>query len=481
MTLKKKTISGIVWNSAGNVARQALMIISLVIMARFLTPDDFGVFSILMIFVTFLQIFSSMGTSQAVIHLEQPDQRMLSSIFYFNLATGILLFALLYVSAWPISIFFSNPDLVHLLQIIALSFVITAIGLVQKALLEKSMQFKRVITIETISLSVSTIAGCVSAISGMGVYSFLIMSISNAAMATFALWFSTHWRPSFNFSIEDIKKVWSYSFNLTGFSVINYFARNSDNFLIGKFIGSGALGIYSVAYKVMLYPLENVSHVIVRVLFPAFSEVKHDNVRFKAGYLKAITFIALVTFPVMLGLLAIADNFVNVIFGDKWQQMAVLLVILVPIGLMQSIVTTVGSIYMAKGTTALMLKIGTLNSFVTVLAFIVGLPYGIEGMAIAYAIANLIMLYPNLKISWRQIDLGVFDGLAKLWPFLFSSLLMAVSVYMIGKWFDSLNMNIYTVFVLQILSGICIYILMLYVFYSQYLLGLLNSLRSKSV
>jgi O-antigen/teichoic acid export membrane protein len=182
----------------------------------------------------------------------------------------------------------------------------------------------------------------------------------------------------------------------------------------------------------------------------------------------------------MLGLLAVADNFVNIIFGDKWQQMAVLLVILAPIGLMQSIVTTVGSIYMAKGTTALMLKIGTLNSIVTVLAFIIGLAYGIEGMAIAYAIANLIMLYPNLKMSWRQINLGVFEGLAKLWPFLLSSLLMAVSVYLIGEWLDSQNINKFAVFISQILSGICIYILALYLFYSQNLVGMLNSLRSNS-
>jgi len=252
-------------------------------MARFLSPDDFGVYAILMIFVSFVQILGSMGTAQVIVHMDEPNQRMLSSIFFFNIAIGIFLFAILYFLAWPLAAFFDNPDLTHLLQIIGATFIISAFSLVQNALLEKNMLFKKVVTFETAALAIGSFAGIVAAVAGMGVYSLIILSLSNATLLTMELWFNSHWRPSFQFSFDDIKRVWNYTINLTSFAIINYFARNADNFLIGKFIGSSALGIYSVAYKIMLYPLQNVSRVIVRVLFPSFSQVKHDNQRFKIG------------------------------------------------------------------------------------------------------------------------------------------------------------------------------------------------------
>jgi PST family polysaccharide transporter len=479
MSLKQKTISGIGWNSVGNIARQIFQVLSLVIMARLLSPEDFGIFAILMIFVAFFNIFASMGTSQAIIHLDSPSQGILSSIFYFNFVVGLFLFVLLYVLAWPISAFFTNPDLVHYLQWIGLNFIIGALSLVQKVLLEKQMLFKRVVAIETIALALSFFVGITAAFYGYGVYSLIIMTLSGSAILTIGLWFSGHWRPSLSFDFQDIKLIWNYSFNLTSFSFINYFARSADQFLIGKFIGASSLGMYSLAYKIMLYPLDNISRVIVRVLFPAFSEIKHDNTRFKNAYIKAISFIALVTFPLMMGLLATANTFVAVAFGDKWIGMATLLMILAPIGMMQSIVTTVGSIYMAKGNTGLMFKIGAVNAVITVLSFIVGLPYGVEGVAIAYALANLIMLYPNLKISWDQMELGVWEGLHKLWPYFLSAGAMAGMVYYAGRILDSADVSIYTILLLQIFLGILIYIGLLMIFYRHHTISLIQELKKR--
>jgi len=465
MSLKDKTINGVAWNGVGNIVRQVLMVATLIIMARFLTPENFGVFAILMIFVSFMKILSFMGTGQAIIHLDNPSQRMLSSIFYVNIVMGALLFGLLFILAWPIADFFENSELVNLLQIFSLTFIITTLSLVQRVLLEKMMLFKHIVVIETIALTISSIAGVTTAIYGFGVYSLIVMALANAAISTAGLWINSHWRPSLTFSIDDVKKVWSYSVNITGFSITNYFARQSDQFLIGKFVGSGALGIYSVAYKIMLYPLENISRVIARVLFPAFSKVKNDNAKLKSGYLKTITYIAIVTFPLMFGLFSVAGNFVDVVLGEKWSEMTVLLMILAPIGMVQSIVATVGSIYMAKGTTGLMFKIGALDAAVTVISFFVGIPFGIEGVAIAYAVANLIMLYPNLKLSWDQIELGVFEGLGKLTPFFLISALMAIIVYYLGQGLVSLDIWKLGILAIQIFTGVFVYIALLMLFH----------------
>jgi O-antigen/teichoic acid export membrane protein len=220
MSLKQKTISGIGWNGAGNVARQVLQVITLVVMARLLSPEAFGVYAILMVFVTFMNVIASMGTSQVIIYMDNPSQRMLSSIFYFNIAIGIVLFALLFFLAWPIADFFENKDLVHLLQIIGLIFIISALSLVQKTLLEKTLFFKRVITLETTALAIGSVAGIIAAVCGLGIYSLLILALAKPAIFSAGLWLNSHWRPSLLFAFEDIKYIWKYSFHLTGFSFI---------------------------------------------------------------------------------------------------------------------------------------------------------------------------------------------------------------------------------------------------------------------
>ncbi|WP_019555764.1 MOP flippase family protein [Thiomicrorhabdus arctica] len=477
MSLKDKAVNGVAWNGIGNIARQILLITTLVVLARLLTPEDFGVYAILMIFVTFMNIFASMGTSQAVIHLDSPDKRMLSSIFYFNVSAGIFLFLALFFLAWPIAYFFENPALINLLQIVGLSFVITTLSMVQKALFEKQMAFKIVIIIETFALTISSIAGIVSALNNAGIYSLIIMTLSNSLLLTIGLWYASKWKPSFLFAWQDIKTIWSYSLHLTGHSIVNHFARQSDQILIGKFIGAGALGMYSMAYKIMLYPLENISRVIVRVLFPALSEIKDDNARFKAGYLKAISYVALFTFPLMIGLMAVAPDFVLVAFGDKWEGMAVLLMILAPVGLMQSIITTTGSIYMAKGSTGVMFKIGAINSAVTVVAFLIGIPFGVQGVAIAYVIANIVMLYPNLHLAWQQIDLKVTEAALELLPFFNAALFMGIATYALSVVFENIELYLWLKLLLEVLSGAAIYVGILMLFYRSLLLNMISKLK----
>jgi PST family polysaccharide transporter len=480
MGIRNKTINGVFWNGVGNVIRQLFLIITMIIMARYLSPEDFGTFAILMIFVMFMTIFSSMGTSQSIIQMESYSSTMLSSIFYFNIIIGIVFFAVLSIFSNSIAIFFSNAVLDKLLPLIGLSFLITTVALVNKTLLEKELKFKDVIIVESLAIVISSIIGIVSAVQGFGVYSLIFITFSNTIILALGFFMREPWRPSLVFKFEDIKAVWHYSMHLTGFAIINYFSRQSDHFIIAKFIGSGALGIYSIAYKIMLYPLENIARVIVRVLFPAFSEVKHDNERFKKGYLTAIKFIALITFPLMLGLMATANNFVLVIFGEDWKEMALILTILAPIGLIQSIVTTTGSIYMAKGSTDIMFKIGSVAAVVIVTSFIIGSSFGLEGITYAYLVGSLIMLYPNLHFAWKQIDLKPFEGIKHLSPFIISSTIMGGLVFIVGIYLISLSISLSFVLILQVLTGIVIYLIMLRLFYFETVKSLVMQLRNRN-
>ncbi len=458
MSLKQKVLSGTKWVTLTNLFKQLLGIVSLVIFARLLTPDDFGVYAILMIFTGFLSMFTDMGTSAALIHIEKPSDKLLSSVFYFNVFIGLILFIVLILLAVPIAEFFDAPKVKEFLPILAINFIIASFGVVQKALYEKSMNFKTITIIESISVLVALIIGIGSALYGLGVFSLIVQTLSGTLLMVILIWTSSKWRPIRYFSMTEIKSIWPYTAHLSSFNIINYFARNADNFLIGKFLGSSALGVYSLAYKIMLYPLQNISHVLIRILFPAFSEIQNDNKKFKKAYLRVVFFIALVSFPIMTGLMATADILVDVLFGNKWEGLAVILIILAPVGMMQSIVTTVGSIFMAKGNTKEMFKIGTVNSVVTVASFMIGILFGIEGVAYSYLLANLVMLYPNLFIAWRQIGLSVMEGIKVIMPIFILSSIMAATVFMFGKILHAFVENTTILLIILVFSGIIIYV-----------------------
>lgn len=461
MSLKKKVFAGAKWVTAGNIFRQLLQIVSLLVLARLLTPNDFGLFAILMIFVSFMQMFADMGTGAALIHIKNPSERLLSSVFYFNVFVGFLLCAIMIIASGSLSVFFEKPQLKELLQIVSVIFIIASFVIVQKTLFDKELDFKYITLIESFSALLGLLIGIVSAIQGMGIYSLLNQILATNIIRALLIWLYSDWRPILHFALEDIKHIWEFTRNLSLFNVLSYFERNADNFLIGKFLGSPALGIYSVAYRIMLYPIQNVSMTLMRILFPAFAQIQDDNEKFQKAYLRVIFFIALISFPIMIGLMATSDIFVRVLFGDKWKGLDLLLIILAPIGMIQSIVTTTGAIYMAKGNTGTLLRIGIINTIVTVSFFVLGLPYGVEGVALFYMFSNLVMLYPILKLSWKQIELSVRQGISEMLPVLIISIIMGVSVVIFGKIFNSFYHNDHLQLVVMIFGGVIIYYLLI--------------------
>ena len=468
MSLKAKVLSGTKWVAFANLFKQLLQVLSLIVFARLLTPDDFGLFAILMIFVNFLLMFTDMGTAAALIHIKNPSQKLLSSIFFFNLFVGTVLCLLLVLLSGPIALFFENPPLKELLGLISINFVIVSLGIVQKARYEKELDFKSLTLIESASVLIGIAAGITAAFKGLGVYSLVIQTLTTSTLAVLLIWIIAKWRPLFYFSLSDIKSIWGYTANLTTFNFVNYFARNADNFLIGKFLSSSALGVYSLAYSIMLYPLQNISRVLLRILFPAFSHIQDDNEKFKKAYLRTIFFIALVSFPVMVGLIVTADTLVSLLFGDKWENLAIILMILAPVGILQSIGTTNGSIYMAKGNTSLLLKVGIWSTIVTILFFIGGIFFGVEGVALSYLLSNLVLFYPVFKVSWEQIGLSVSEGVGTLMPLLLIASLMGLGVWLVEKLLQPLDLSSLLLLTLMVFSGILLYLGLIRVKYGKF-------------
>ena len=225
--------------------------------------------------------------------------------------------------------------------------------------------------------------------------------------------------------------VSGYSLNLTGFNIVNYFIRNADYMLVGRFLGAESLGFYTLAYTMLLFPIRNISAVIGRVMFPLYSQIQEDNARMRGAHLKVVGSIALVTFPMMFGLVVLRDFVVLALLGEKWSPVIPLLLYLGPVGLVQSVGTTLGTIYQAKGRTDLMLYWGLGAGILIISAFAVGLHWGILGVAIAYAMITALLFYPGQAIALSLIRLPAYRLLLSLFRPFAASGVMACAVVLV--------------------------------------------------
>jgi O-antigen/teichoic acid export membrane protein len=427
MTLSVKAVSGVKWSSISQFGRQITQWITTIILVRLLSPSDFGLMAMAMVVIGFVSLLKDLGTSAAIIQRTNLSEELLSSIFWFNVAFGFLATAILFLLSPFVANFYREPRVILLLRVISLSFFISSLSILQQAILERNLAFNKLAKLEIIATFFGSFVGIGSAVLGHGVWSLVYQSLAVATMTTILLWAFSTWRPKLIFHWDKVKSVSNYSLNLTGFNIFNYFARNTDYLLIGRFLGAQNLGYYTLAYNIMLYPLQNISAVIGRVMFPFFSQIQEDDTLFRSAYLKVVGAIALITFPMMMGLMVLSEQFVLVVFSLRWQPVILLLIIFAPVGMIQSIGTTVGIIYQAKGRTDWMFRWGIAAGILVIIAFVIGLNWGIVGVATAYAVTSFILIYPGFAIPFRLINLPFHDMLTVVWrPFLSSTLMLVV-------------------------------------------------------
>jgi len=251
--------------------------------------------------------------------------------------------------------------------------------------------------------------------------------------------------------------------NLIGFSMLNYWARNADNLLIGRFIGTSALGIYSRAYSFMLFPLKMVSRTIARVMFPAFSSIQKDKPRVAKIYLRVITTIALITFPLMTGLWVVTEHLVLALFGSQWASMIPIIKIFAVIGMVQSIVSLNGNLYRSQGRTDLQFKVGLVQSILNVAAFVIGLRWGTVGVAYAYAVYSLLAAYPSISIATALVKLRFVTIVRNLIGISICTAVMGVAVWLCSLWLPG-NWPHWGYLLFKVPVGLIIYTILIHSF-----------------
>jgi O-antigen/teichoic acid export membrane protein len=435
-TLTQQATTGVAWSGLFQIIRQLLSLLSVSILARHVSPSAYGLIGMATILTNFLDQLSDLGTTTALVREPNLSDRLVSTVFWFNCLLGLLLTLCVLGLSVPAALFFHEPALAKILQALSITFLITATGVVPYALLTRRMAFREIGITQFAGAVAGTIVAIWIALRGGGVWSLVFASLANATVTAAAYLIFGRRRYQWVVDWEESRAIRSFSLGVSGFNVVNYFSRNADNLIVGRFLGKDPLGFYNMAYNLMTYPLSNFSAVICRVLFPALSKVQDDNQRFRSAYCRMCALIGLTTFPAMLGLTVVADPLVRVVLGERWLPVAGLLRVFGPLGMAQSVFTTTGLIYQAKGRADWLLRWGLVSASLYVVSFFAGLPWGIQGVAVSYSIVWTVLMFPGFMIPFRLIELPIREFGLQLWPGLKCSLLMALIA---GAWLFGLE------------------------------------------
>ncbi|MEW6513529.1 MAG: MOP flippase family protein [Pseudomonadota bacterium] len=474
--LEVTAVRGVLWSGGGQAIKQILQIVTSITLARLLAPQDFGLMGMTMVFISVAQLFADFGIGAAIIQSQTKSRIVLSSSFWANLAIAATLALIIALCAPAIAAFYNNPELTPLIAVAALTMVLAGISVVPLSILGRDMRFADL----TKSQVAGTLCGSTAAIalawSGFGVWSLVAQPIVGSSVVLAMVMKQVGWLPSLEFSLSSITQHMRFGGGVLGANLITYVQRNTDSLLIGKYLGSGPLGYYQMAYQLMLFPLQQVSSVMVRVLFPTLSQLQHDLPRLRSAYLKAISAIALITFPMMMGLFAVAEDFIIVVLGEKWLPMLPVLQILAWVGMMQSVATTVGTIYLSVGAIrkAFLLSLGTTPLLVG--ALIAGLPWGIQGVAISYALISFSIFYLTLFLAFRLISLSMLDFHRAIWRPLICSIIMLVIVMLFNQYLPIIDNG--TRLALLVSTGVISYIAISIAFNRHQLIELRRIIRN---
>jgi PST family polysaccharide transporter len=415
------------WLTLAQISRIGLQLVSMLVLARLLPPAEYGVLAMATVAMNFAYLLRDMGTAAAIVQKEDLTEHTSNTVFWLNVGMGLALAVGLAVLSPLLADYFRSDRLAPVLALLALSFPITSASAVHQALIERRSGFRTLARVELVSAICGLAVAIVLAYLGFGVYSLVWQTVTAAATSSLQLWLASNWRPRRIWSMEEFRSLWGFSGNLAGFSFINFFARNADSLVIGRVLGSVLLGVYSQAYKIMMFPLQSMSAVAGRALFPVMSRQQNDRQQMARLYLRALRLIATLTAPLMAGLWLLREPFVLVALGDRWHEVPILLAWLAPVGFLQSLITTTGTVFMSTGRTDLMMRLGLLGTVLQVGSFLIGVRWGIEGVTICYLAANVLNGLPHFYFAARLLGSSLMGLGRALWqPPLFSLIMLGM-------------------------------------------------------
>jgi len=405
-SLTKSARRGVLWLTGSRVAEQGMTFGITVFLARLLTPNDYGMLGMATLLLVFLGRFADLGTAESIVQMREIDDQRLSSIFWFNIAFGLLFGVITWLLAPWMARFFQEPGVQPVIAVLAITLPLQSLNVVPEFLLRRRMQFHLLVVRNLVAILLAGAAGVVVALSGGGVWALVTQQVAAPLIGGVAIWVAVGWRPRFHFQHSHIAEIKDFTTGVLGFNILNFFGRNIDYLLIGRFLTSADLGMYTLAYRLMRYPTQFLSSAASQTLFPVFSRMQEDRERINSSYLRVARTISLVAMPVMVGMAITANDFVLVLFGPKWAAVAPLLAFLALAGVLQPVTSIFTSVTWALGLSQWQLRYAIVQTAIVVIGFLVGLQWGLLGMAASFLVTALIsnaitifLMFPHCSIS----------------------------------------------------------------------------------
>lgn len=398
-SLRRSVGRGAIVTAMAQSVRVATQIISVIVLSRLLSPQDFGVVAMCAPVLAFIALFQDFGLTQATIQKTGIRHDEVNSLFWINVAVSAVLACVLAGAAPLVAAFYGEPRVSGLVAALGLQIMAYGLGAQHLALLTRRMQFTRLAIIDVASAVTGLAVSIAWTFIDRSYWALFAGTLTGAVLPTLCYWVSSRWRPGMPRKVEGIGQLLNFGAGITGFNFANFFARNLDNVLIGKYWGEAQLGLYDRAYKLLLFPLSQITNPLSKVMVPALSRLKDEPDRYRSAYLRVMPLILLVALPGVAFATAMSDVLIPFVLGEQWRQSAPIFLALGFAGLLQPLNNPAGWLFVSQGRSGDFMRWGIVTAVTSVLAFLIGLPYGALGVAIAYAVSE----YMRTPFLWLYI------------------------------------------------------------------------------
>lgn len=454
-TIKQKTISGLFWRYAERCGAQGIQFVVSIVLARLLSPGDYGIIGLITVFIALANVFISCGFGQALVQKKDADDIDYSSVFYFNIAAAIVLYFVMFFCAPSIARFYDNMLLVPVIRILSVTLIIGGINGVQQAYVQKTMQFKRFFWATLGGTIVSAFVGIAFAYSGLGVWALVAQQLTNQVIDTIILWITVRWRPVLRFSVNRMKRLFSYGWKLLGSSILDTAYNNMYSLIIGKVYTKADLGYYNRGKQFPMLIIENINSSINSVIFPVLASVQDEKQRLKEMMRRSMTISTFIIFPAMAGLAAVAKPLTLLLLTEKWLPAVPFIQFCCFTYAFWPVATANLQAIKAIGRSDVFLKLEIIKKIIGITALCLTVRHGLMVMMWARFVnailSSVINAYPNKKL----LNYSYFEQMRDMLPSMALSLAMCAAVLC----FNFLSLSPVITMILQILSGACIYVL----------------------
>ncbi len=440
--LKSKTLLGFKWSFLDNIGKSGGQFIIGIVLARLLTPADFGLIGMITIFIVIGQSLTNSGFGQALIQKKNADNVDFSTVFYFNILASSTIYVLLFFGAPLIANFYNQPQLTSLIKVICLSFVIDAFGRIHNVHLEKELDFKAPSIVGIVSVAISGAVSITLAYTGFGVWALVANTIVRSTVATFLFWWVSKWRPLLSFSKNSLRQLFMFGSKIMIAGLMHSIFQNIYYLIIGKLFSAQSLGYYTRASQFKDLPILTITSVVQKVTFPVFSQIQDDDVKLISGYTKALRLLSAAVLPLMVFIIIGSRPLINLVLGEKWLPVVPYLKVMALYGWIYILHMVNNQVITVKGRSDYYLQLRIIDKVLIVISILITYRFGIMAMIYGQMGATILMYYVINFYLNKIIDIPILYQIKNVSPFFISAVFMLIPSLILSNYIESDILNL---------------------------------------